>query len=103
MVTATNGSTLSFQPLVLVEQKVKVSLPSASNSLLTDCIALVPVPEISKLTFPYKLLLSSGLACAPCHACPGAACWETARGVLTAPTPTTTTTRAIQSRVWKRL
>ena len=55
---------------------------------------------ISKLTFPYKLLLS-GWACAPCHACPGAACWETARGVLTAPTPTTT--RAIQSRVWKRL
>ena len=28
--------------LVLVEQKVKVSLPSASNSLLTDCIARGP-------------------------------------------------------------
>ena len=51
--------------LVLVEQKVKVSLPSASNSLLTDCVARGPHGPRDKLTFPYKLLLS-GLACAPC-------------------------------------
>ena len=51
MVTATNGSTLSFQPLVLVEQKVKVSLPSASNSLLTDCIARGPRPRYQSSHF----------------------------------------------------
>ena len=85
MVTATNGSTLSFQPLVLVEQKVKVSLPSASNSLLTDCIACGPRPRdikahISIQAAPQWLGLRL--------ACPAAgACWETARGVLTAPTP----------------
>ena len=51
MVTATNGSTLSFQPLVLVEQKVKVSLPSASTSLLTDCIACGPRPRYQSSHF----------------------------------------------------
>ena len=51
MVTATNGSTLSFQPLVLVEQKVKVSLPSASTSLLTDCIARGPRPRYQSSHF----------------------------------------------------
>ena len=88
--------------LVLVEQKVKVSLPSASNSLLTDCIARGPRPRdikahISIQAAPQWLGLRL--------ACPGGACWETARDVLTAPTTTTTSTstRAIQSRVWKRL
>ena len=101
MVTATNGSTLSFQPLVLVEQKVKVSLPSAYNSLLTDCIARGPRPRYQSSHFHTSCSSAAWLARL---ACPGAACWETARGVLTAPTPTTTTTtRAIQSRVWKRL
>ena len=67
MVTATNGSTLSFQPLVLVEQKVKVSLPSASNSLLTDCIACGPRPRdikahISIQAAPQRLGLRALLA-----------------------------------------
>ena len=67
MVTATNGSTLSFQPLVLVEQKVKVSLPSASNSLLTDCIARGPRPRdikahISIQAAPQRLGLRALLA-----------------------------------------
>ena len=67
MVTATNGSTLSFQPLVLVEQKVKVSLPSASNSLLTDCTARGPRPRdikahISIQAAPQRL----GLRALPC-------------------------------------
>ena len=69
MVTATNGSTLSFQPLVLVEQKVKVSLPSASTSLLTDCTARGPRPRdikahISIQAAPQRLGLRA-LQCLP--------------------------------------
>ena len=53
--------------LVLVEQKVKVSLPSASNSLLTDCIARGPRPRdikahISIQAAPQRLGLRALLA-----------------------------------------
>ena len=53
--------------LVLVEQKVKVSLPSASTSLLTDCIARGPRPRdikahISIQAAPQRLGLCALLA-----------------------------------------
>ena len=78
--------------LVLVEQKVKVSLPSASNSLLTDCIARGPRPRYQSSHFHTSCSSAAWLARLACPA--AGACWETARGVLTAPT-------AIQSRAWR--